>query len=90
MRSAYLGQFTDETANEIAGQLEEAGIHWSYKQAGWLTQMLFVGEWGTRLFVDSERLEEARDIAERVKEATGDADGGAQRDRKEATGDADG
>lgn len=67
MRSAYLGQFTDETANDIAGHLEEAGIHWSYKQAGWLTQILFVGEWGTRLFVDASRLDEARAIVERVK-----------------------
>ena len=74
MKSTYLGQFTDETANEIAGCLEEAGIFWSYKQAGWLTQILFVGEWGTRLFVDSERLEEARAIVERVKAAEG-ADG---------------
>ena len=67
MRSAYLGQFTDETANEIAGHLEEAGIYWSYKQAGWLTQILFMGEWGTRLFVDASRLDEARAIVERVK-----------------------
>ena len=67
MRSAYLGQFTDETANEIAAELEEAGILWSYKQAGWLTQILFVGEWGTRLFVDADRLEEARAIVEHVR-----------------------
>lgn len=71
MRSAYLGQFTDETANEIAGLLEEAGIPWSYKQAGWLTQILFVGEWGTRLFVDASRLDEARAIVERLAQAEG-------------------
>lgn len=68
MRSEYLGQFTDETANEIAGELEQAAIPWSYKQAGWLTQLLFLGEWGTRLFVDASRLEEARAIVQRVRE----------------------
>ena len=51
--SAYLGQFTDEVANEIAGELEAAEIWWSYKQASWITQIFFLGEWGTRLFVDA-------------------------------------
>ena len=59
MKSAYLGQYTDETANAIAEQLERAGISWSYKQAGWLTQIFFMGEWGTRLFVEESRLEDA-------------------------------
>jgi hypothetical protein len=66
MKSTYLGQYTDETANAIAEGLEHAGISWSYKQAGWLTQIFFLGEWGTRLFVEESRLEEARTIAERV------------------------
>jgi hypothetical protein len=65
-RSVYLGQFTDEVANEIAGELEGAGIPWSYKQAGFLTKVFFMGEWGTRLFVEDARLGEAREIAERV------------------------
>ena len=66
-RTAYLGQFTDELANEIAGALQDARIGWSYKQAGAIGKALFAGEWGTRLFVDHERLEEAREIAARVK-----------------------
>ncbi len=66
MRSAYLGQYTDVVANVIASELEEAGIDWSYKQAGFLTKIFFMGEWGTRLFVDSTRLDEARRIADRV------------------------
>ncbi len=66
MRTAYLGQFTDEVANEIAGELERASIWWHYKQAGGLTQIFFAGEWGTRLYVDEEKLEEARAIASRV------------------------
>ena len=69
MKSAYLGQYTDETANLIAGELERAQIAWSYKQSMWLMKIFFMGEWGTRLFVDSERLEEARAIATRVEES---------------------
>ena len=67
-RSAYLGQFPDEMANTIAEELERAEIWWSYKQAIWITKALFLGEWGTRLFVDSERLDEAKAIVERVRE----------------------
>jgi hypothetical protein len=67
-RSAYLGQFTDEVANAIAGRLEEAGIVWSYKQAGFITKILFIGEWGTRMLVDAERLGEARVIAKNVEQ----------------------
>ena len=66
MKTSYLGQYTDETANEIAGELERAHIPWTYKQATWVTKALFIGEWGTRLFVDSTRLDEARRIAESV------------------------
>ena len=66
-RSVYLGQFTDEVANEIAGALHEAGIPWTYKQSSAIGKALFAGEWGTRLFVDSERLEEAQAIAARVR-----------------------
>jgi hypothetical protein len=67
-RSAYLGQYTDVVANAIAGRLEQAAISWSYKQAGFLTQIFFIGEWGTRLFVDAERLDEARVIAREVEQ----------------------
>ena len=66
MRTSYLGQYTDETANLIAEQLEAAHIPWMYKQASWVTKALFIGEWGTRLFVDSTRLDEAKAIAERI------------------------
>ena len=66
MKTVYLGQYTDEVANRIAGELERARIPWMYKQASWVTRTLFIGEWGTRLFVDSARLDEAKGIAERV------------------------
>jgi hypothetical protein len=61
--TVHLGQFTRESANEIAGELEAAGIVWWYKEPGWLSQ---VWEFGVRLFVDRRRLEEARAIADRI------------------------
>jgi len=61
--TVHLGQYTRETANEIAGALEEAGIVWWYKEPGWLS---VVWEFGVRLFVDRRRLPEARAIADRI------------------------
>lgn len=66
MKTAYLGQYTDEVANAIAGELERSRIRWHHKQAGAITRILFAGEWGTRLFVDEGELERARAIADRV------------------------
>jgi len=63
VNTVHLGQYTRETANEIAGELEEAGITWWYKEPGWLSQ---VWEYGVRLFVDKRRLTEAKAIAERI------------------------
>lgn len=67
--SVYLGQFEDETAEEIAAALEEAGIGWYYKQPGGITRLMFAGEWGVRLFVDAARIDEVRTIVERVTTA---------------------
>ena len=61
--TVHLGQFTREHANEIAGQLEEAGIVWWFKEPGFFSQ---IWEWGVRLFVDRRRLDEARAIADQV------------------------
>jgi hypothetical protein len=61
--TVHLGQFSRETANEIAGELEGAGIAWWYKEPGWLAS---VWEFGVRLFVDEGRLAEARSIADRI------------------------
>jgi len=61
--TVHLGQFTRETANQIAGELEGAGIAWWYKEPGWLAA---VWEFGVRLFVDETRLEDARRIADRI------------------------
>lgn len=65
----HLGQFTDEHANEIAGELEKLGISWWYKQPGYFSR---IWERGTRLFVDQERIEEAKEVARRVLGAVTD------------------
>ena len=65
LTTVYLGQFTWEHANRIAEQLEEAGITWWVKNPGTWSFVLF-REWGPRLFVDRDRLEEARAIADRI------------------------
>jgi hypothetical protein len=61
--TVHLGQYSRETANAIAGELEQAGIIWWYKEPGWLSQ---VWEYGVRLFVDKSRLAEAKGIADRI------------------------
>ena len=61
--TVHLGQFTRETANEIAASFEEAGIVWWYKEPGWLSSLW---EPGVRLFVDKKRLVEAQEIAARI------------------------
>jgi len=63
--TVYLGQFTHEHANQIAEELEGAGIEWWAKNPGGLTRFFFM-EWGARIFVDQARLEEAREIARRI------------------------
>lgn len=61
--TVHLGQYTREAANEIAGELEAAGIVWWYKEPGFFSQ---IWEVGVRLFVDRARLDEAKAIAARV------------------------
>jgi hypothetical protein len=66
MRTVYLDQYTDENADAILQALDEAGIeHWE-KRSGAFTRIVFAGDWGVRIFVDAERLEEARRLAETV------------------------
>ena len=62
--TVHLGRFTRKHANTIAGELERVHIAWWYKEPGWLST---VWEFGSvRLFVDRERLSEAKEIAARV------------------------
>jgi hypothetical protein len=62
--TVYLGRYTWEHANEIAGELEGAGIVWWYKQPGFFSQIWEFG--AIRLFVDRARLDEARAIADGI------------------------
>jgi len=67
--TVHLGQFTRETANAIAGELEELGIVWWYKEPGFFSQ---IWEVGVRLFVDRAHLAKAKEIAERLSRGPGD------------------
>ncbi|MBI4730223.1 MAG: hypothetical protein HY775_12130 [Acidobacteria bacterium] len=75
LETVYLGQFSWERANAIAGELEAADIAWWHKQGGMFARA-FLGEWGVRLFVDGARLEEARAIVARTPDP---AQGGRRR-----------
>ena len=63
VRTVELGQFEDERAEVVAQRLEDVGIVWWSKTSGRLARTLFAGDWGTRIFVDRSRLEEAQRIA---------------------------
>jgi hypothetical protein len=63
--TVYLGQYDRETANDIAGSLEEAGIFWWYKEPGIISS---VWEFGVRLFVDRARKDEAKALAAAISE----------------------
>ena len=65
VHTVHLAQYTHEHAEAIAAELEKAGIAWWYKAPGFLSQ---IWEHGVRLFVDRERRDEARAIADRVLE----------------------
>ena len=69
VRTTYLGAYTHEHADTIAGELEGAGITWWYKQPGFLSRLWEAGQ--VRLFVDREKIDEAKDIAARVLGSTG-------------------
>ncbi len=65
-RTVQLGQFTEDNAEAIAGRLERAGIVWWHKSHGRFVQVLSAADWGVRLFVEADRLEEARELAREV------------------------
>lgn len=66
VRTVELGQFTDDHAEAIAGRLADADIVWWHKNHGQLARTLFAGDWGVRIFVDRDRLDEARRLAAEV------------------------
>jgi hypothetical protein len=60
--TAYLGQFAPDRAQRIAERLDEEEILWWSKESGRLLQFLFAGDWGVRLFADTERFADAERI----------------------------
>lgn len=60
--TVYLGQFTDENADRITDALDAAGIEWSAKSSGAFVRFIFAADWGVRLFVDTDRTDEAWDL----------------------------
>ena len=63
VHTVYLGAYTHEHAETIAGELERAHIVWWFKAPGFFSQ---IWEHSVRMFVDRTRLEEAQAIADRV------------------------
>lgn len=61
--TTYIGQFTDENADRIVDAFDEAGIRWHAKSSGAFVRVIFAADWGVRLFVEDERLAEARELA---------------------------
>lgn len=62
-QTVHLGQYLDENAERIMDALHDAGIeHWA-KVTGRIARAVFGGDWGTHVFVDEDRLDEAREIA---------------------------
>lgn len=66
MRTVYLDQYTDEHAEDILAAFDDAGIVHHHKRSGGFARFIFAGEWGVRIFVEEERADDARRIAERV------------------------
>lgn len=69
MRTVELAQLTEEHAELVVAALEAAGIVWWVKAPGRLTRLLSAADWGVRVFVDADRLDEARTLARAAMEA---------------------
>jgi hypothetical protein len=63
VRTVHLGEFNAQHADLIAEQLEAHGIVWWSKEPGTLSR---IWQLGVELFVDRERLDEARELAAAV------------------------
>ncbi|MEX2532661.1 MAG: hypothetical protein WD360_01705 [Nitriliruptoraceae bacterium] len=68
-RFVLLGQYLDPNAAIVAEALETAGIPFYITRAGALTQSLFMGEWGVRIFVGRDTHTAAQALADSVVEA---------------------
>lgn len=68
-RYVLLGQYLEHNADAVAKALETAGIGFCVTRAGQLTQTLFMGEWGVRIFVDRDSHDTAKTLAAGVIDA---------------------
>jgi hypothetical protein len=71
MRTVLLGQFADQHIQALTERLDDAGIVWWHKGSGSLMRWLDASSWGVRVFVDADRLEDARAIAHQVSSTDG-------------------
>jgi hypothetical protein len=67
--TVHLGRYTREHANTIAERLEKAEIIWWYKDSGFLSSLWEMSS--VRIFVDKDRLDEAKQISADVLAADG-------------------
>jgi len=63
VRTVHLGEFSWQHAELIAEQLEAHGIVWWSKEPGTLSR---VWQLGVELFVDREKIDDARELAATV------------------------
>ena len=67
--TVHLGRYTREHANTIAERLDKAEIIWWYKDSGFLSSLWEMSS--VRIFVDKDRLGEAKQISAEVLAADG-------------------
>jgi len=68
-RTVHLGEFSPANAEQIMRVLDRAGIACWTKEPGFLTR---IWQLGVEVFVDRERLEEARAIADGIISTDGE------------------
>ena len=62
-RYVLLGQYLEENAEAVAEALAAAEIRHYTTRASAITQTLFMGEWGVRIFVEQQDKDRAATIA---------------------------
>ena len=67
--TVHLGRYTREHANQIAEGLERSRIVWWYKDSGFLSSLWELSS--VRIFVDRDRLDQAKQISAEVLAADG-------------------
>jgi hypothetical protein len=67
VRTVHLGEFTPEHAEKLAEAFDAKGIAWWSKDPGFINR---IWQLGVEMFVDRERLDEARAIADAILSAS--------------------